>query len=194
LTSRRKTRLLACAACRQAWHEVRDERCRDELRAAEQLADGGISDLALQAASLGAELAYEDARKSAGSEVLRLYAAISLTAGDLFPSDVEAIFRAIVDLAPFRKGDARAAQANLIREIVGNPFRRITFDVRWFTTDVRLLAEWVYAANAFDRLPILADALQDAGCDSDDLLSHLRDPHATHVRGCWALDLVLGKS
>jgi hypothetical protein len=40
---------------------------------------------------------------------------------------------------------------------------------------------------------ILADALQDAGCDSDDILDHLRDPHATHVRGCWVVDLVLGK-
>jgi hypothetical protein len=42
-------------------------------------------------------------------------------------------------------------------------------------------------------MPILADALQDAGCDADALLNHLRDPHATHVRGCWALDLVHGK-
>jgi hypothetical protein len=42
-------------------------------------------------------------------------------------------------------------------------------------------------------MPILADALQDAGCDSDDVLNHLRDTTATHVRGCWALDLVMGK-
>ncbi len=56
-----------------------------------------------------------------------------------------------------------------------------------------LLASGIYAERAFDRMPILADALQDAGCDSDDILNHLRDANATHVRGCWALDLVLGK-
>ncbi len=192
LKSRRKARLLACAACRQAWCEIRDERCRDELRAAEQFADGGISHATLEAASWEAERAYEDSQKSARSEVLALYSAISLTVGDVVASDIEAIFRATADLALFGK-NATAAQANLIREIVGNPFRPCSFDVGWFTTDVRLLAEWAYAANAFERMPILADALQDAGCDCDDILKHLRDPNATHVRGCWALDRILGK-
>jgi hypothetical protein len=56
-----------------------------------------------------------------------------------------------------------------------------------------LLARGIYEEKAFDRMPILADALQDAGCDSDDILNHLRDAQATHTRGCWALDLVLGK-
>jgi hypothetical protein len=56
-----------------------------------------------------------------------------------------------------------------------------------------LLAKGIYDDLAFDRMPILADALQEAGCDSDDLLNHLRDSSAAHVRGCWTLDLVLGK-
>jgi hypothetical protein len=56
-----------------------------------------------------------------------------------------------------------------------------------------LLAQGIYDDKAFDRMPILADALQDAGCDSDDLLNHCRDTSLTHVRGCWVLDLVLGK-
>ena len=55
------------------------------------------------------------------------------------------------------------------------------------------LARGVYEERAFDRMPILADALQDAGCDNPDILNHLRDTNAAHVRGCWALDLVLGK-
>jgi hypothetical protein len=55
------------------------------------------------------------------------------------------------------------------------------------------LATGIYESRDFTPTPILADALQDAGCDCDDLLNHLRDPQATHVRGCWALDLVLGK-
>jgi hypothetical protein len=191
--SRRKVRLLACAACRHVWCEVRDERCRDELRAAEQLADGCASHTMLETASWEAELAYEEARHSVRPEVLALYSAISLTVGEVDVADLAAIFRATADLAPFGK-NARLTQADLIREIFGNLFRQLAFDVMWRTTDVRLLAEGIYAANAFDRMPILADALQEAGCDSDELLNHLRDPHAIHVRGCWSLDLILGKS
>jgi hypothetical protein len=86
-----------------------------------------------------------------------------------------------------------AEQANIFRDVFGNPFRPVAFDPAWRTTDVLLLARGIYEERAFDRMPILADALQDAGCDSDDLLGHLRDATATHVRGCWALDLVLGK-
>jgi hypothetical protein len=63
----------------------------------------------------------------------------------------------------------------------------------WRTTDVNAIALGIDRDQAFDRLPILADALHDAGCESNDILSHLRDPNATHVCGCWALDLVLGK-
>jgi len=83
-------------------------------------------------------------------------------------------------------------QAALLREFFGNPFRPVTVDPGWRRSDVVALARDIYAERAFDRLPILADALQDAGCDSDDLLTHLRGP-GPHVRGCWALDLVLGK-
>jgi hypothetical protein len=84
-------------------------------------------------------------------------------------------------------------QVNLLREIFGNPFRPATFSPAWRTTDVMLLAKGIYDARAFDRMPILADALQDAGCDIEDILNHLRNMSATHVRGCWALDSVLGK-
>jgi hypothetical protein len=92
-----------------------------------------------------------------------------------------------------RKAEPQA-QADLLMEIVGNPFRPVSLDPAWLTTDVRLLASGIYEEKAFERMPILADALQDAGCDSDELLNHLRDPKQTHVRGCWALDLALGKS
>ncbi|HVL12748.1 MAG TPA: hypothetical protein VM529_09290 [Gemmata sp.] len=83
--------------------------------------------------------------------------------------------------------------ANLLRCIFGNPFRPGTLDPTWRTDTVVALAGGIYHDRAFDRLPILADALQDAGCDSDDILSHCRDALATHVRGCWVVDLVLGK-
>ena len=62
----------------------------------------------------------------------------------------------------------------------------------WLTPDVVALARGIYAERAFDRLPILADALQDAGCDNADVLGHCRGP-GPHARGCWVVDLVLGK-
>jgi hypothetical protein len=83
--------------------------------------------------------------------------------------------------------------ASILREVFGNPFRSVTFDPAWRTSTVLALAQGIYDDKVFDRLPILADALQDAGCDNDDILCHLRDATAPHVRGCWALDLVLGK-
>jgi hypothetical protein len=86
-----------------------------------------------------------------------------------------------------------AMEVRDIHEVFGNPFRPVAFDPEWRTSDAMALATGIYEEKVFDRMPILADALQDAGCTSDDLLNHLRDPHATHVRGCWALDLVLGK-
>jgi hypothetical protein len=80
-----------------------------------------------------------------------------------------------------------------IREIFGHPFRPVAFDPAWRTDTALTLAKQMYDAREFSATPILADALQDAGCDAEELLSHLRDPSATHVRGCWAIDLVLGK-
>jgi hypothetical protein len=84
------------------------------------------------------------------------------------------------------------APAELLRDIFGNPFRPVTADPSWLTSTVVALARGIYDDRAFDRLPILADALQDAGCDHADILAHCRsdDPHA---RGCWVVDLLLGK-
>jgi hypothetical protein len=91
----------------------------------------------------------------------------------------------------------------LLREVFGNPFavrrRRKTdprrwwmFDPSWRTDTAVSLAKQMYGSRDFGAMPILADALQDAGCDNDDILSHCREP-GEHVRGCWVLDLVLGK-
>jgi hypothetical protein len=87
----------------------------------------------------------------------------------------------------------RCAQAGVLREIVGNPFHPVTFSPEWRTSTAVALARLMYDARNFSPMPILADALQDAGCDSDDILSHCRNPKATHVRGCWVVELVLGK-
>jgi hypothetical protein len=84
-------------------------------------------------------------------------------------------------------------QANLLRDIFGDPSRPVTFSPFWRTDTAVTLARQMYDARDFSAVPILADALQDAGCDSDDVLSHCREVGGTHVRGCWVVDLVLGK-
>ena len=84
------------------------------------------------------------------------------------------------------------AQCDLIRDIFDNPFRPAPFDPAWRSTTVASIAEAIYTDRAFDRMPILADALEDAGCTSREILDHCRSL-GEHVRGCWVVDLVLGK-
>jgi hypothetical protein len=83
-------------------------------------------------------------------------------------------------------------QICLLRDIVGDHFRHVTLHTSWLTSTVVALATGIYAERAFDRMPILADALQDAGCDNDEILNHCRGK-GVHVRGCWVLDRLLGK-
>lgn len=83
--------------------------------------------------------------------------------------------------------------ARVVREVVGNPFRPVAFDPAWRTDTAVSLAKGMYDSRDFSVMPILADALQDAGCDNDDVLNHCRDPQQVHVRGCWVVDLMLGK-
>ncbi len=100
------------------------------------------------------------------------------------------------DLADAVSGYLRAAepgrQAALLRDIFGGPPRPAGFDPTWRASAVVALATGIYAERAFDRLPVLADALEDAGCGAPDILGHCRGS-GPHVRGCWVVDLVLGK-
>jgi hypothetical protein len=91
---------------------------------------------------------------------------------------------------------ARSRQAELLRDLFGNPFRPLNLDPSWLSWrdgTIPKLAEAIYDERAFDRLPILADALEDAGCTNEDILTHCRQP-GEHVRGCWVVDLLLGKA
>jgi hypothetical protein len=83
--------------------------------------------------------------------------------------------------------------AGWLRCVFGNPFRPVAADPSWLTPTVVALAYAIYADRAFDRMPVLADALEEAGCDHHDVLAHCRGD-GPHVRGCWVVDLVIGKS
>ncbi len=85
-----------------------------------------------------------------------------------------------------------ATEGDVIREVFGDPYRDATFTPEWRTDTVIALARQMYETREFSAMPILADALQDAECDNTDILDHCRGP-GPHVRGCWVVDLVLGK-
>ena len=203
--SDRKLRLFACACCRRAWHLVKSPKLKKALPLLEGFADGTVSDRdrghahkisgeVLESAhvsdlqpSLGGEL-WKASKKTLNRRDFEFYnfgesaaAAFGYAAGD--PYSVWAA----------AKATERKEQAKLVREMFGNPFWRVSFSPAWRTDTAVSLAKQMYEAREFGAMPILADAIQDAGCDCDELLDHLRDTSATHVRGCWALDLVLGK-
>ena len=90
------------------------------------------------------------------------------------------------------RSQERFYQCNLLRDIFGNPFQPITLDPVCVTSTVQQLANSIYQDRAFDRMPILGDALEEAGCDNAAILEHCPSGNE-HVRGCWVLDLVLGK-
>ena len=87
-------------------------------------------------------------------------------------------------------GMGRHEQAAQVRCIFGNVFRPVTFDESWRTSDAVALARGMYTNRDFSAMPILADALQDAGCDDEGVLNHCRG-QGPHVRGCYVVDLVL---
>lgn len=199
-TSDRKLRLFAVACCRRIWQLLTDERSRKAVELAEQSADHHVPPDTLDAVSGEAEEAFEDAitpdesstaesrEKTAAACVAASYASNSPVVRH---SDAIEVMQAAAD-ASFDSATERAAQAALVRELWEYPFRPIALNPVWLTPTVKQLAVTVYDDRAFDRLPILADALEDAGCDQADILSHCCSL-GPHVRGCWVVDLALGK-
>ncbi|MFO0927335.1 MAG: hypothetical protein U0736_09890 [Gemmataceae bacterium] len=198
-TSERKLRLLACACCRLIWDHLIDPRSRQAVEVAERFAD--------DRATLR-ELAYARAHamKAAGGAAWAAYWAANVKAAgplwNAFAAAAAAPARQAVLRARGRQADTwEAAQASsareqvaLLRDVAGNPFRPADAEPAWRYHDggiVVQLAEGIYEDRAFDRLPILADALEDAGCRAEALLAHCRADRE-HVRGCWAVDLILG--
>lgn len=197
--SERKMRLLACACCRRIWDYLPDSRSRRAVEVAERFADNLATPRELGTAR-GAALAV------AGGAAWAAYWATNIKAS----GPVQNVFEAAVD-APARKATQKTLKAltwetvqaesvreqvELIREVVGNPFREPRLSSRclgWEGGLVAELAEGIYEEQAFDRLPFLGDALEEAGCADEDILDHCRHG-GPHVRGCWVLDLVLGKA
>jgi hypothetical protein len=171
--TQRKGKLFVVGCCRQHSNVLRNRLNRRAIRAIEDNADGKLT---------GQEL-----RERAGRGVIGYRLATACSAVPADPMFVILTEHLVLD------PDAnRAVQCHLLRDIFGSPFRLVALNANWRTADVLGLARAIYDERAFDRLPILADALQDAGCDDEPLLGHCRG-RGPHVRGCGAVDLVLGR-
>ena len=190
--SDRKLRLFAVACCRRVWHLLADAPNRTAVDMAEVFADGGMADETLLTFHQQAYHLYENLR---GDEMSAARGAASsawcfvepdLRRGSAFFA-TDNCLRELLEIP----GQTPGCLA-LLRDVFRNPFRPVAADPGWLTSTVVALAEGVYAEKAFDRMPILADALQDAGCDSDDMLNHCRQP-GEHVRGCWVVDVLTGR-
>lgn len=228
--SDRKLRLFACACCRHDWEYMTDPRSRRAVKTAERWADGRADDKEVKSARETAWLAYcseeSPCRSCSAVECLRLYTRPWETA---------------VHESWFALSDKPVVQADLLRCIVGNPFRSWQCQcdpevgltdcewcrgrrkwLMWNDGTVVKIARMIYDEHRWDDMPILADALEDAGCGNEDMLQHCRgwqrypvclssehfrvDEHghchecgrwvraeAGHARGCWVVDLILGK-
>jgi hypothetical protein len=170
--SERKLRLVKVAECRPFLSKMPNEQCRQAVIAAELFADGLISE---------------------GDLIIACRAALN-THDLIMQQDFQgcAFARVAAEAAYLPIRDMSSAPAIYCWDIFGNPFRPISIAPSWLTSTVVALAKGIYNDRAYDRMPILADALQDAGCENADILNHCRG-EGVHVRGCWVVDLLLGK-
>jgi hypothetical protein len=205
--SDRKRRLFAVACCRSVAHLMADCRSRDAVAAAERYADGLIDEAALASARSAAALAAQQAWSggpaagtAGGAAVVAAEGPFAWTAAGMAGAAAGIAAKALERSAgrPDRAAvaaEAPAAQADLVREVFGNPWRPPALAAGpspRACAGALAIARRAYVEGDFLALPVLADALEDAGVTNPDILGHLRGP-GPHVRGCWAVDLLLGK-
>ena len=207
--SGRKARLIGCYCLRRVWHLLGDEETRRFVDEVEKNAEADPNRFAddfpstfdrYRAAArglgkFGDYWALRAVLSDPPDSLMRLiqihssaFARSALLAAGLDPwSD------ACEKQRDEAEAEEKAWQCNLLREVLGNPFRPVAFPPDLRTSTALAIARGMYESRDFSAMPILADALQDAGSECDDVLSHCRGP-GPHVRGCWVVDLALGKA
>ena len=218
--SRRKLRLYSTACARRIWQHF-DPQTRNTIEVIERFADGRARRAEFRSASKRAQRVAHKQGKERGrlppggddwptycARSLASWASDSAISGHVAECAADWAVSAAVDhslhardYVAFWKAVEQELEtnANLSRELVGNPFRPVTLEPACRAPTVLALAQGAYDKRILpaghldpDRLAVLADALEDAGCTDAVILGHLRGP-GPHVRGCWAVDLILGK-
>lgn len=184
--SERKLRLFACACCRQGWARITVPRIKELVEIAERYADEPPSRKEWLAAFHSVDSSYFTSHivwPDAWEAAVRVGGGWRHISGDLKPK------------RQLRHHVVTHVHCALLFDVFGNPFQPwfvVAAWQRWNDGPVMKIARTIYEERAFDRLPILADALEDADCDDTAILDHLRSP-GPHVLGCWVVDLILGK-
>jgi hypothetical protein len=211
--SERKWHLFAVACCRRYWDLLREEGSRTAVLVAERFADGLATREELAGAreeanwtagggdGFGPErccMDLDDRPYNSAAAAGVIEATFDIlesrkTAADLAGLPRSQWVKSHAGLTNEQWVDECRAVADLLRDIFGNPFPPITIDPARLTPNVVAVAWTIYQERAFDRMPELAEALEAAVCSDAEILRHCRQP-GPHVRGCWVVDLILGKS
>jgi hypothetical protein len=193
--SERKVRLFNAAVCRRFWQHLPEE-SQAVLAESELVADGlaqivlGENDLCWRANAVVAPFDRQFPAKNYPSEDVRMQRdSAAAVCYAVIPHELWGAVSYFWEIDP----SERRSHSVIIRDIFGNPFRPVTFDPPWRTLSVVSLAQTIYDERSFGKMPDLGDALERAGCRDDTILDHCRKP-GEHVRGCWVVDLALGKS
>jgi hypothetical protein len=197
--SPRKLRLfaVACCRCQEVWHTLGNAGQR-AVEMAERYADGQARQIEVDEAGEAASLAYlggQPGSHAPGFWVTRwnAFKAACDTSAYAAAEGIGTVEN--LKAWEFSFAAARAKHCDLLRDIAGNPFRSATLAsvvLTWQDGTVVRIAQSIYESNRFGDLPILADALEDAGCSDADILNHCRG-EGEHVRGCWVIDLLTGR-
>jgi hypothetical protein len=207
--SDRKLRLFACACVRRYWHLLNWPIPRQAVELAERYAEGQATDGELEEIRQQAEMSAmtapefgQPAFQAAWATTLADAMAAARQAHEFIR--LQAVRESAYETIPWENEASRNARASseenrdqgaLLREVFGNPFRPVKVDPAWLSVSSGAGGAILHAVEEglhFEELPYLGDALLDAGCGDDNLLRHLRQPGG-HVRGCWAVDLLMGR-
>jgi hypothetical protein len=203
----RQFRLFACASMRLAWHLMTNPNGRRAVALAEHYADGEVSSEEL--VTVRAQIESFSALGRTHRIANRLARLISVNVMRIRPTEAGiGVTDHYARLAALRSAleatNLLLAEnledllwpgyqlSNIFRDIFGNPFRSVSFFPEWRTDTAVALAQQMYDSRDFSAMPILGDALQDAGCENEEILAHCRG-RGPHVLGCWVIDLVLAK-
>jgi hypothetical protein len=216
--SERKLRLFAIACCQRIRHLFTDPLLPGALQASEEFADGLLPSVERARFARQVRESHRPNGQSTSARSAREAVWFACRSGSMLVAlnTARHAVRAVEEAARERMATMahrssahrspivpreisereQAAQADLLRELVGNPFRLPRLDPDWLAWEagtLRRLAWDLYEDRAYEQLPILADALEEAGCTDQALLDHCRSPDG-HCKGCWALDLLLDRA